>query len=33
MGILAENGTLGVLVFEQAAPRHFGCFGGPMERK
>ena len=32
-GISAEKGTLGVPVFEQIAPRHFGCSGGPMERK
>ena len=32
-GISAEKGTLGVPVFEQIAPRHFGCSGGPTERK
>ena len=31
--ILAKKGTVGVSVFEQVAPRHYGCSRGLMERK
>ena len=31
--ILAKKGTLGAPMSERAAPRRFGCYHGPMEKK